>query len=63
MYKDLALGWVCSSCGYHTMVKTNLRFHIESKHVESPGFQCSYCPKVLQNRKALLNHVARKHKY
>ena len=62
IYKDLHLGWVCSTCGYHTQVKTNVKFHVESRHLQATGFQCAYCPRILQNRKALINHTSRNHK-
>merc|ERR1711915_643008 len=34
IYKDTTLGWVCSTCGYSTKIKTNLKFHVESQHLE-----------------------------
>ena len=43
-------------------VRTNLKFHVESQHIESAGVQCSLCDKVLQNRKALQNHISRYHR-
>ena len=62
IYKNLAGFWECSCCGYSSKFKGNLRFHVESKHLDSPGFQCHSCPKILQNRKALVNHISRYHR-
>ena len=62
IYRDLSLGWVCSTCGYSTRIKTNLKFHVESQHLQTSGVKCPLCPMVLQNRKALYNHTYAKHR-
>jgi len=54
--------WWCSECGYSTKIKTNLRMHVESKHLVSSGFKCEICQTVCPNRKSLRNHVDRRHK-
>ena len=61
MEKALDRDWVCLDCGYRTKIKTNMRMHVESKHVVSEGFQCHICLLLVPNRKALRNHLDRNH--
>ena len=53
--------WSCLVCGYATKIKTNMKFHVESKHIQSDGFECQICHLFCQNRKALRNHIDRNH--
>lgn len=62
LFKDDSQGWVCSRCGYSSKYKTNVKLHAESRHIQSAGFRCSVCARIVQNRKALINHYARNHK-
>jgi len=54
--------WNCTECGYSSKIKTNLKMHIESKHIVSSGFLCPLCNLYCPNRKCLKNHMDRKHK-
>jgi len=54
--------WCCMECGYSSRIKTNLKMHVESKHIVSAGFNCSLCQLYCPNRKSLKNHLDRKHK-
>ena len=53
--------WACTECGYRSNVKTNVKMHIESKHLVSEGFYCPTCQLLCPNRKSLRNHTTRKH--
>ena len=50
----------CLDCGYVTQQKTNMKVHVEGKHVNNhPGVVCQYCNKRLSTREALRNHLSR----
>ena len=54
-------GFSCSECGAFFNKKQNLRTHIESKHIESPGISCNLCGSVSKTRDSLRKHVRRIH--
>ena len=54
--------WQCNECFYSSKFKTNVREHIEAKHVESDGFYCPQCEKICPNKKSLRNHIYKFHK-
>lgn len=50
----------CFDCGWVTQQKTNMKVHVEGKHVPNhPGVICQYCNKRLATREALRNHLSR----
>ena len=59
MYKDEAGTWRCSSCDYCSKSSTSVSEHIESKHIQGPGFACDICQHVCPTRKALKMHIFR----
>ena len=54
--------WQCCFCGKMSRIKTNIFEHIESIHVESPGYYCDICNKPYRNRNTLRNHKYNAHK-
>ena len=54
--------FICTQCNYSSKHKTNLKEHVESKHIQSQGFTCNLCAKFCPNRKSLRNHIYSKHK-
>ena len=52
----------CSKCGYLSRNSSNVKRHIDAKHIVSSGYSCPHCPEVLRNKIALNNHLARAHK-
>lgn len=52
----------CLECPYRNKTKQRLMYHIESKHVESPGHICEFCQKVCPTKNALCLHRSRYHK-
>jgi len=61
-FKQSDGAWCCLECGYSSKIKTNLRMHVESKHIVSNGFNCPECQLFCPNRQSLKNHIDRKHK-
>jgi len=55
-------GWLCLTCGFLSKKKSNCASHVESKHILSQGFSCSFCGLFCPNRKSLRNHTDRHHK-
>lgn len=53
--------WMCHRCDYSTRARQGLVNHIESRHIESQGVQCKYCPRVCPTRHAMQMHVSRQH--
>jgi len=53
--------WCCTECGYSSKFTTNVRMHVENKHIVSSGFYCPICQLYCPNRKSLSNHTHRKH--
>ena len=52
----------CLMCEYQSKIKQSLQYHIESKHVNSPGHICQICNKVCPTKNALCLHRSRNHK-
>jgi len=54
--------WLCTECGF-TSKSTNVKYHIESKHMTSGlGYSCSICCEILKTRNALNTHMSLKHR-
>ena len=62
MIKDPIMGWKCSDCDYRTKNNSVLYEHIESKHVDHPGYECDICSKFCSTRNSLRNHKSLKHR-
>jgi len=54
--------FVCLECPYSHKTRQRLQYHIESKHVSSPGHTCEFCLKVCPTKNALCLHRSRYHK-
>lgn len=52
--------WQCTECSLVTK-STNLRNHIESRHVETSGHTCQQCGKFCKSKNALITHNHRFH--
>lgn len=65
--KDELGVWSCAQCAYSSDRSSNVRNHIEAKHMTSSGFQCPNCSKIEEAHNAchvsLLSrdHVLNKH--
>jgi len=53
--------WACTECSYQTKYSTTLTRHVESKHIQSAGFQCDVCHQFCPTRNSLMSHQYRKH--
>ena len=53
--------WQCTDCDYKTKYSTTLTRHVEAKHLETSGFQCTICQQFCPTRNALMSHQYRKH--
>jgi len=54
---------ICSECGFQTKHMTNMKNHIETKHISELQLKipCLYCETVVSTRCALRMHVKRQH--
>ena len=53
----------CLACGRDDFkMKMNAETHVEAKHVQTPGFVCSYCEKMFKTRNSLRVHKQLFHK-
>ena len=55
MYKD-GQTWCCSDCSYQSQKKSHVYEHIEAKHVEHTGYECSFCNKIFKTKGAFGRH-------
>jgi len=63
IYKDeTTRHWHCHHCDFNSVKRSNVKNHVESKHVQSTGFECSACMVICPTRNALNMHILRKHK-
>jgi len=51
----------CLTCGYQSK-STNIKYHIEAKHVESSGYNCALCGDFFKARSSLNQHMSVKHR-
>ena len=52
----------CKACGRETNRNTDIRKHIEAKHLVGVSFPCKICGKVLKTRNLVAVHMNRDHK-
>ena len=57
MYKDGHI-WICCDCSYQSSERTNLRAHIEARHISHSGYQCQFCEKIYKTKDSLRKHVS-----
>ena len=62
MSKNANGEWQCHDCYKTSKEKTNIYYHIEANHVDSPGYQCDVCYKICSTSNALRTHIYVKHK-
>ena len=63
MMRKLGAMWECIVCGKSSKYKSDIRRHIESMHITSPGFNCDFCDKISPTREALRQHKLAYHKW
>jgi len=59
MMKNEVGQWQCRECDYASPHSTNVRNHIEVKHVSSGGYYCHHCTKFCKTKNALNLHRSR----
>jgi len=59
MFKNDSGLWQCTDCDHSSQHTTNLKNHIEVKHVGSSGYYCQQCNKFCSTKNALNNHRTR----
>ena len=52
----------CTDCDFKSQISTNVRNHIESRHVTSLGYTCPLCSKFCSSKNAWHLHKSRYHK-
>ena len=53
--------WQCSDCGYESQ-SSNVKRHIERRHIIPQEYHCNLCGKVLLGRAVYDNHIYSFHK-
>ncbi|XP_023340349.1 broad-complex core protein isoforms 1/2/3/4/5 isoform X13 [Eurytemora carolleeae] len=61
MMEKVQGGWQCSTCGFFSTYSTNMRNHVEAKHVTSQGYICPECSKWFKTKNSLNVHKQRSH--
>ena len=51
--------YVCQVCGFETVRKTDAKFHVEAKHIQTNGYLCPNCQKHCPSLNALKCHKRR----
>ena len=54
--------WKCRACSYENTRKTNVFEHVEAKHVESSGYNCTICGQFCRTISAYKGHFKRNHR-
>ena len=55
--------WQCVQCGYKSNKTSNIRCHIEAKHVSSTAlYQCLQCDRQMNTKNAYTIHMRRYHR-
>ena len=54
--------WQCSQCGYQASKSTNVRNHIEAKHISSAGYSCQICGSYFKTKNSWSVHMSIKHR-
>ena len=60
--RDSDGNWRCLLCEFQSSWSTNVKQHLESKHLSGIQVKCSFCEKFCPTRHALAMHMRRKHK-
>ena len=59
MFKDGGV-WYCKACSYQTERKSNMKDHVEGKHLsQNFGFLCQSCNKTYKTKASLRDHNKR----
>lgn len=56
------VGFACKLCGYQANKRQRITYHVEAKHMESPGYECDVCQKFCPTKNALCIHKSRFHR-
>ena len=53
--------WFCTQCGQTNRHQSNLKKHIEAKHIDGVSHSCDKCGKQFRSKSDLYNHNSRHH--
>ena len=62
IFDEFGKAWQCAQCGYSTRRKSDLKDHIDAKHIERDPLPCNQCDMICPNKKSLKNHMYKHHK-
>ena len=54
-------GLICRYCTYQSRLKTDMKRHIQAKHIASLNLPCRYCTKVFRTEKSRQVHFKKFH--
>ena len=60
--KDEEGRWICPECNLTTRSRTNIKEHIDAKHLPGNSYLCPLCSKACKSTGALRVHKSRYHK-
>ena len=63
-YREAGIN-ICTDCGFQTKHMTNMKNHIETKHMSDLSIQipCLYCKSICPTRSAMRMHMKRQHSW
>jgi len=53
--------WQCNECEYSSVMRCNMKAHIEAKHIQHDGYYCALCNKTCPSKSAFRMHNKRNH--
>ena len=51
----------CKTCNFHAKVTSNLRSHVEAKHMKDRMYQCMFCGETKKTWQTLQVHMKKDH--